>query len=149
MNGPYDHSAAPTLDRTSMNLQAFNHLILQHQDEAYTLAVHLMGDELLAEETLEKAVAALYNGQRRLPGDFRMEILRQVTRACLQGGRIAGPRHLARILAGLSDEEKAALVLVDCLGLDYADAAAILGKTPANLATSLAQARYKMNKRSR
>jgi DNA-directed RNA polymerase specialized sigma24 family protein len=146
MNQSYDPAATASIEMAGMNLQAFNHLILQHQDEAYTLAFDLLGDETLAEEVLERVFNEAFAGRKRLTGDFRMEILRQVVQTCLHGSyRISGPKAFARSMASLSGEEKLVLVLVDCLGLEYADAAMLLGKSPANLSKSLAKARVKMN----
>lgn len=125
------------------DLTAFNRLARDHQDEAYTLAFYLLGDENLATSATQFAFLKAYQELRgyRLPGgprSFRTWLLRQVMTACagLQpatgngNGSAAGGEwpvtgrggeegKLWRRLHQLPSECLAAVVLVDMLGLDY------------------------------
>jgi RNA polymerase sigma-70 factor (ECF subfamily) len=65
------------------DMDAFNTLVLTYQDQAYTLAYHIMGDPDSAADSTQDAFIAAY---RRLEtyrgGSFRAWLLRIVTNAC-------------------------------------------------------------------
>lgn len=127
------------------DLQTYNRLVLQHQDEAFTLAAHLLGDDDLAGKVVGETFRKAFSSRRTPQQAFRLEVLRQVVICCqMQVQKLAGPSNLAYLLAGLADEEKIVLALVDCLGLGYHDCAVVLGKKSANIMKTLAQARYKI-----
>jgi hypothetical protein len=73
---------------------------------------------------------------------FRLQVLRQVVRACLQRGpALPGPRWMPERFAGLSNLEKVVLILVDCLQLSDSDAATVIEKPQAQVRRVLAGAR--------
>ncbi len=141
-------------------LITFNTLALQTQDEAYTLAYYFLGDESGAERATQSAFNQLYQHTRLSADRFRMEVLRRVMASCQQQRQ--GPRKqimvtaAARSFSGsgeavigklldLSDGERGVLVLVDVLGLDYEQAAQVLGSTRKQVGKLLAQARMNVS----
>jgi DNA-directed RNA polymerase specialized sigma24 family protein len=127
------------------DLNAYNTLVIQYQDEAFTLAAHLLGDDGLAGDVVDETFQRVFTSRHVPHTIFRLEVLRQVVCLCQgQSRKLAGPPKLAHLLAGLVDEEMIVLALVDCLGLGYNETGAILGKKPASVMKTLAQARYKI-----
>jgi hypothetical protein len=128
------------------DLLAYNQLVVQHQDEAFTLACDLLGDEAGAAVAVEEAIRLSFRDGRTSQAQFRLDIMKMVLASCLRRANILpGPQAMAHLLIGLSNTEKAILVLVDCLELSYADAGYVTGKLPASVRQELAKARYVLN----
>jgi DNA-directed RNA polymerase specialized sigma24 family protein len=129
-----------------INLTDFNRLVLQHQEEAYTLAFYTLGDERQACETVQKVVKDAF---RRPTGEnFQIMILQGVTNLCAHL-----PAHsidqnvvpeIVRQLSSLSFQERLAVILIDILGMNYAQAAQVCRQPKAQLSRLLAQARVHM-----
>ena len=146
---------------------AFTELVRHYDGRLRALAFRLVGDRAGMDDALQEAYVKAF---RALPG-FRGEAalgtwLYQITyRACVDHLRREG-RHravpltgieppggtepagtatarvdLARALAGLPLDQRAAVLLVDAEGLDYAAAAAVLGVAPGTIASRLSRAR--------
>jgi RNA polymerase sigma-70 factor (ECF subfamily) len=65
------------------DLEAFNRLILDYQDQVYNLAFRILGDPQAADDAAQEAFISAYKGLRRYRGgSFRAWILRIVTNAC-------------------------------------------------------------------
>ena len=131
------------------DLQAYNYLVLQNQDEAFSLAYDLLGDENAAEAVVQQAFLRGFARQAdaRLP--FRLRVLGWVVSACLERSQILpGPAQLEPRLAFLSNEENVAIVLVDRLGLNYSQAAGVAQKSEAEFRKQLAAARFSLCKMS-
>jgi len=65
------------------SLDAFNRLVIEHQDAAWNLAFHLLWNETAAAQVVEQAVQEMYHGLwlvRR--GSFRLDFFCKVLRAC-------------------------------------------------------------------
>lgn len=128
-------------------LTLFNQQILQCQDDAYTLAWYLLGDEAQAEAVMQAAAERAYHCFSARRANCRLQILGQVVDQCR--GRVpsgSGPEE-AGVFAGLrslAEPERAALVLVDVLGLSYGDAAWVMGRSLKETGRLLAQARRKI-----
>jgi DNA-directed RNA polymerase specialized sigma24 family protein len=125
------------------NLTVFNRLVLQHQEEAYTLAFYTLGDERQACETVQKVIMDAF---RRPAGEnFQLRILQGVTNLCSQStAHSVDPNvvpEIVRQLSGLPLQERLAVVLIDVLGLNYAQAAQVCRQPKAQLGRLLAQAR--------
>ena len=121
----------------------FNRLVLQHQEEAYTLAFYTLGDERQACETVQRVVTDAF---RRPAGkNFHLKILQDVTNLCSQlPPHIIDPNvvpEIVRQLSGLTLQERLAIVLIDILGLNYSQAAQVCRQSKAQLSRILAQAR--------
>lgn len=129
-------------------LDYFNQQVLRYQDDAYTLACYLVGSEQEAVAITQEAVKAAFRLCPQQKGiSCRLLLLRQVCRLC-RGRRPAGP--FAEALPWLFNSfsiaihERMTLVLVDVLGLDYHEAAAVTGLPVKNIARLLANARRKL-----
>lgn len=126
-------------------------LALQMQDEAYTFAYYLLGDERAAEAATQAAFTSLPRKRTVRPEQFRQDVLRGI----LAGSRkfaipvtaaANAPREdLTRALMHVPTEQRSALVLVDVLGLTYDDAAGVLGCSREKFAHLLAQGRMKLS----
>ncbi len=142
-------------------LITFNTLALQTQDEAYTLAYYLLGNESGAERATQAAFDQLYRRARLPANRFRLEVLRQVMASCQQQNQglrkrivrtaaqtfpdSGGTEALFGKLLDLKDGERGVLVLVDVLGLDYEQAAQVLGSSRKQVGKLLAQARINLS----
>jgi len=144
------------------DLGAYNRLILQHQDLAFNLAFHLLGNEDWASEALQDACLTVYGqlGTTRLGESFRVWLLRAVAiasqeivsrRARHSNRPVSQPEgvyglgedpHAWQIAYwSLSPELRAPLLLVDQEGLSYAETASILGKPVSAIQDLLARGR--------
>ncbi len=141
------HSVDQSIRRSrGSDLPAYNQLVVQHQDEAFTLACDLLGDESRAAAAVEAAFRDAYRDGWRIRPDFRLGILKKVVAACLKQAKILpGPAPMAHLLTGLTNTEKAVLVLVDCLELSYTDAAYVMDNSTAAVRQSLARARFSLS----
>ena len=137
--------ARPVSRASDRELQVYNRLVLQHQDEAFSLACDLLGEESTAADLVQQVFLRGFarRDDERLP--FRLRVIRWVVCACLQSGRpLPGPARLDPRLERLSNEEGVALVLVERLGLSYAEAAEVMGKPAAEFRSILATARFSL-----
>ncbi len=131
------------------DLQAYNYLVLQNQDEAFSLAYDLLGDESAADAAVQQAFLHGFARQADARFPFRLRLLRWVVGACLASSQILpGPALLEPRLAFLSNEENVALVLVERLGLSYSQAAGVAQKNEAEFRKQLAAARFSLCKMS-
>jgi predicted DNA-binding protein (UPF0251 family) len=119
------------------DLDGFNRQVLACQDQAFTLAVYLLGDEPAADAVVAQAVREIYTRARLLPS-IRVQLLGEVLPRC--GPRKASTREELR----LHGHERDALLLVDMLGLCYDEAAQVLGCSHAKLTGWLAAARQRL-----
>jgi predicted DNA-binding protein (UPF0251 family) len=105
--------------------------LLQYQDEAYTLAYYLLSNEDQAAATLESVFSGLALRRGHSPNQLRLEIFQRVINTVQSPAAMAAgaSRHndLSGQLKMLNLDERTALVLVDVLGLEYAQAGWVLG----------------------
>jgi RNA polymerase sigma-70 factor (ECF subfamily) len=134
---------------------AFQRLVIQHQDLAYTLAYYFLGNEQTAASALQLAFMRSYRELGSFHhGSFRGWLLQRVLAACRR--QPAGsPKKPARVsaettgdrdelqhrLLGLPLEWRTAIILVDLLGMDYEEAAQAAGCSPRAVSYHLARAR--------
>lgn len=145
----------------SSQLDTFNHLAGYYQDDAFTLAYYLLGDEARALEVVDTAFSHLYRrmgrevADRRSADQFRLEVLHHIFAICFEEQKMssnvgwAGARALealCRQLLNLKEKERAAVVLVDVLGLTYDEAAQVMGCWKKQLGKLLAQARLSLSR---
>lgn len=65
------------------DLDAFNTLILSHQDAVFNAAVRILGDEELAADATQEAFISTFRGLRGFRGgSFKAWLMRTVTNAC-------------------------------------------------------------------
>jgi RNA polymerase sigma-70 factor, ECF subfamily len=128
------------------------------------LAFRLLGDRDAMDDVLQDAYAKAYRGIARFRGESAAStwLYRIVYNACLDELRRRRPADqlpadahapsddldlridLAHALAALSPEERAAVLLVDADGFDYATASRILGIPAGTLASRLNRARAEL-----
>jgi RNA polymerase sigma-70 factor (ECF subfamily) len=138
------------------DLAAFNRLVLEHQATVYNVAHRVLGDERAAAEVTQAAfVSALQELPAFREGPFQLWVLRWLVQACQpwlgrasrQSAAGSLPRAAAaeaplpHCLAALPPGQCLALALVDIAGLDYAQAALVLGASVARVRADLASAR--------
>jgi hypothetical protein len=128
------------------DLLAYNQLVVQHQDETFTLACDLLGDESQAAVAVEEAFRVSFRDGSTSQAQFRLDIMKMVGASCQKHAKILpGPQAMAHLLVSLTNTEKTILVLVDCLELSYVDAGYVTGKKPADVRQELAKARFLLN----
>jgi len=135
---------------SAMNtLSLFNQQVLQCQDDAYTLAWYLLGDEAEAEAVMQKAIEAAYRCFALKLENCHLLILKQVVEQC-RGRKPAacgsnGP-DIFHNLELLTESERLALILIEVLRLGYSEAARITDIPLKETGRLLAQARLRMIK---
>jgi RNA polymerase sigma-70 factor, ECF subfamily len=148
---------------------AFTALVERHDPALRRLAYRLLGDRARMDDALQEAYLKAFRGLRGFRGDstFSTWLHRIVYNACLDelrgGARVrlvpleaasgrsdpsrdpaetaAERRDLAAALASLPPEMRAAVLLVDAEGLDYAGAGEVLGIPVGTVASRLSRAR--------
>lgn len=134
------------LARKLPNLNNFNHLIFKFQEDAYTLAFYMLGNELQACEAVQKAITYAYHHPP--VNDLRLGILSNVSSLCIQ--LPARPidldvvSEIVRRLGNIPIQERLAVILIDILGLNYAQAATVCRRPEAYIGRQLTLARVHM-----
>lgn len=137
---------------TDKQLVMFNTLALQIQDEAYTLAYYLLGDENRAAEAIQSAFARLYQRPGLKFATFRRDVFQRVLLQChamssglrVHLGSARAHDAVTDNLLRLNERERSVAVLVDVLGLTYDEASSVLGCTRKETGRLLAQARLNL-----
>jgi DNA-directed RNA polymerase specialized sigma24 family protein len=128
------------------NLNDYNQLVLQHQEEAFTLAFYTLGDERQACETVQSAISSTF--QHPAGNNFYLGLLRRVSQLCFQKQvnaiDLSVVPEIVRQLSNLPFYERLAVVLIDILGLNYAQAAVVCHQSKAQISRLLAQARVRL-----
>lgn len=147
--------------------EAFEAVIRAHDPAFRMLAARLVGD-IRTDDILQEAYLRAFRaiGRHRGPTgsvpawlwrivyhtciDELRRVRREPTQSLDDGIELAGPgpeevatdrARLTAALAGLTSEQRAAVVLVDALGFDYSEASSILGIRRGTVASRLSQAR--------
>jgi RNA polymerase sigma-70 factor (ECF subfamily) len=141
------------------DVNAFNRLVLQHQDGVYNLARRVLEDEAAAVRAAHLASRrAQAELQRCRPRSWRAWLYRLAVKACAQAWaqleRRTGPARAAiptgqpgeLSLSGLPFDLRLVAALVDLEGLDYEEAAAALEVSTRMVRSRLAQARVQLSK---
>ena len=137
-------------------LISFNSLALRFQDDAYTLAYYLLGDDALAARATQTAFARVFSilsRHSRISEElFRLEVLRWVLKNCRPNGQkqtgAAVDDDLIHRLLALPMDERSVVVLVDVLNLSYRAAALAVGCSEKELAKRLGRARLNLGRAS-
>ncbi len=135
------------------DIVSFNRLVQSHQQTAYEVAFHLLGDAQSAAQITETAVMRAY---RRLGVEkgarFRILLLRFVLELCRKEIALAktfvvsdDSNNIIRTgLRRLPFEERAAVVLADIEGLTHQEIGAIMRLNPNLVRSSLARGRAQL-----
>ena len=131
-------------------LEEFNHLVLQHQDEAFCLAYYMLGNETQAGQVVHSAVKQAYKNFKNKNLDFRILLLQLVSAGCLVENGSAPPtgsqsESLQDLLDSLPGRERLTLILIDMLGLSYAQAGPIIHQPPETIKSLLSHGRRKLS----
>lgn len=130
------------------DLTDYNRHMLACQQEAFTLAAYLLADDEAADAAVQQACLRAYQRHRRSPDTpVRLLILREVVAACGRPTQQVG-KPLGALL-DLTSRERQSLLLVDLLGLSYAEAAEVLKCSRRQLTRRLAQARAALTRDQR
>lgn len=133
------------LARTS--LDRFNRSVLACQDEAFTLAYYLVGEEKTACALLQDVIRTVYAGWRGEADDVGCLVLRGVVLMARQVVTPSGTLLGARQILGweeLKRCEQEILLLVDVFGKSYPEAARIMERSERDVALTLAAGRQKL-----
>jgi hypothetical protein len=125
-------------------MDSYNSFILRFQDRAYTLAVHLLGDNPLSEAIVQDVFHESFSLWQNSSADFEPKLLRTLVKRCLRAGPVLGPPNYLKPFQALNCDEKVALILVDCLALTCPEASIILTWPFSRLLRTLACARLKI-----
>jgi excisionase family DNA binding protein len=115
------------------------------EDDVYTFAYYLLGDDSLAVEATGDAFARVARSGQKLGSSIRGQIFHEVFCRCRKmfipvSGAAAGD-DLTQRLQHVTLEARSAAVLVDVLDLTYEEAASVLGCSKKQIARLLASAR--------
>jgi DNA-directed RNA polymerase specialized sigma24 family protein len=135
----------PSISSIDQDLQAYNLLVLQQQDEAFNLAYALLGNETLAEKMVGSVFHKAFVRTPKKSNMFRIEILATIVIVCLKQAKvISGPENIRAYLVGLTNIEKIAVILVDSLEMSLEDAAGVLKISHLQLVKLLARGRCRI-----
>lgn len=147
-------------------------LVREHEGGLRRLAFRLLGDRERAADALQETLLHAFRARGGFRGEaeVRTWLYRIAYNVCLDelrrrrvnevplseaglraGGEevaegVALRQELASALAGLPPAERAAVLLVDAEGLDYAEAAAVLGVPVGTVASRLSRARLALRR---
>ena len=131
-----------------LTLDQFNQQVLACQEEAFTLAFSLLGDEALACEVLQEVIQRVYSGWSDDDSNIVVKVLHGVigmarqtkpSKTCDATEWIPGWRQLEH-------GEQEALLLVDWLGKTYHETAFILNSSERDVARNVAYGRCKLTR---
>ncbi len=126
-----------------VRLQEYNRLVLQYQDESFSLAFDLLGDEARASQVVAEAFQKEFQRSPTDASKFRLEMLRRVVQNALKHAEVLPcPGIFDNAPLYLSNEEKLVCILVDCLELSYQDVAIVLDKPLSHIRKTLAETRF-------
>ena len=139
--------------------RALSRLVAPHREQIYALSFYILGDEQAAIVAAQAAIRLAAGHCATLPaGDFQLWLWHWVVSACQARWRPSNhePSGAGRVtdadltqslqvsLCRLPLELRLALVLVDVTGLDYAQAAAVLGAGHEQVSGWLAEGRARL-----
>lgn len=161
------------LDRARRGDQEAFAALIQHYDPGLrALAYRLLGDRDRMDDALQEAYVKAFTALPRFRGESKIGtwLYRIAYNVCLDelerarrivpldeagerpsssrdpGDEVAGRSDLARALAGLPPEERAAVLLVDAQGFSYDEAGRVLAVPAGTIASRLNRARAALRK---
>lgn len=141
------------LANADVRLESFNTLALSLQDDAYTLAYYLTGDEASAAEVTQTAFENLYRRSGHPTEQIRISVLRWILENAREepyaSSQAISRDPQSRQLLDLPAYERAVAVLIDVLGYGYVSAAQVLGTSKKQTGRLLARARLHAGRREK
>lgn len=128
------------------SLDQFNQQVLACQDEAFTLAISLLGDEGLACKVVQESILQVYGSYGNDENSIPAMVLQGVILSCRQvsASRWSGAEEWVPGWNQLERCEQEAVLLVDRLGKTYPAAALILKCSEWDVARHIARGRCKL-----
>lgn len=129
------------------DLLQFNQQVLQCQDDAFTLAWYLLGDDAQAEAVTQAAVEAAFPLAQASRPNCRLLFFEQVLRRCAGKYPITAPLGVPQSHAALFHmpaAERQAIILIEILNLGYPETARLLHCSVKDVSHRLAQARRRL-----
>ncbi len=140
---PFSNNIQATGHTLPARLQDYNRLVLQNQDESFSLAFDLLGDELQASQVVEEAFQKEFQRSTGDRSKFRLQVLRLVVQNALKRVQVLPcPEIFGKAPCQLTNKEKLVCILVDCLELSYQEAALVLDIPPRSIRKTLAETRF-------
>ncbi len=139
------------------DLDTFNTVIQAHQDQVYSLAVRVLGDESAAAQVVESAFLHAFRDFKSFRGgSLRLWLYRYVVqevRSALRRSRFTGApaqrgspeASMNASLGSLPPDLRLVAILVDVEGLDYTETGTVLGLSARTVSSHLAQARSSLS----
>lgn len=136
--------------RTSISLDQFNQQVLSCQDEAFTLALCILGDEDAACEVVLKAILQVYSDRGNDDIVIKVRVLQGVILICrkMKPSKTYNAKEWIPGWNQLDHSEQEALLLVDVLQKSYQNTAVLLNNSESDVAQVVAQGRYKLIRNS-
>ena len=131
------------------DLQAYNRLVSEYQDQVYSFAYYLFGDQVLAWQAAQEAITLAYQEVNLYrSGPFLFWLLQNLVRV-YQGQHSSQPSDLLSSgressLESLAPDLRPVILLVDMCGLDYRQVSRITGESPRRISSNIAQARRQL-----
>ena len=130
----------------TMSMDRFNQQVLACQEEAFTLAFSLLGDEALACEVLQEVILQVYSGWRGDDCNIVVKVLHGVIGISRQA-KLSKTCDATEWIPGWNQLERGkqeALLLVDLLGKSYQQTALVLDRSEGDVALTVAHGRCKL-----
>ena len=133
-----------------MSLDRFNQQVLACQDEAFTLALFLLGDETTACEVVQKVILQVYSDRGNNDIAITVNILQGVILLCrkMKPSKTYDTKEWMPGWNQLEHSEQEALLLVDVLHKSYQNVAVTLNNSESDVARVVARGRYKLIRNS-
>jgi RNA polymerase sigma-70 factor, ECF subfamily len=132
------------------NIEAYNRLVSEHQDLIYNFAFYILCDEPAAAKATQQAILRAFERFDHYKGDsLRLWLLHNLIKVCQRRhhknpGQLEKFSKLVVPFASLPTELRTTLVLVDVEGLNYQQAAKLMGVSTGKVARLLAKARRQL-----
>lgn len=131
------------------DLRAYNRLVSLYQDQIYSFAHYLFGNQMAASQAVQEAITLAY---RRInhyrSGPFLFWLLHHLVRvfqsqhSCQPSDQLSSSHEFP--LENLAPALRPVILLVDMCGLDYHQVSHITGKSLRRISSDIAQARSQL-----
>lgn len=126
----------------SLTLEQFNQQVLACQDDVFTLAIALVGEEELACQIVQEVIQKVFISGRSGSQPIELQVLQGIVFSCRRATH--SPFCESITMPGwkqLTRRQKEILLLIDVLGKTYQDAAFILSNSRQEIVQNLAMGR--------
>ena len=131
------------------DLHAYNRLVSLYQDQIYSFAYYLFGNQMIASQAVQEAITLAYHRiSHYRSGPFLFWLLHHLVRvfhvqhSSQPSDLLSSSREFP--LESLAPDLRPVILLVDMCGLDYRQASRITGESPRRISSNIAQARRQL-----